>query len=127
MRCWKDAGGILKILKNADHRDPNKVIEAIKQFEKWIEQPNFDLERRQDVKINLRVDEKISPAMFRPDPLIPGGFVANSLTIRAMRSDLFVLGDSIDDLSAPHECECGKELDVQFWKLCPYCAKNITL
>jgi hypothetical protein len=108
-------------LKNHDRKDPHQIIEALRELEKQTEQPQYDLERRQDVKINLRIDESISPAKFKPDPLIPGGFVANSLTIRAMRSDLFVLGDSIDDLSLNLKCSCGQEIDVQFWKLCPYC------
>jgi len=111
-------------LKNFDLKDPNKILEAIRQFENMVEQPQFDLEKREDVKINIRADEKIAPAMFKMDPLIPGGYVANSLTIRAMRQDIFVLGDSLEDLSACFICPCGKEIDVQFWKLCPHCGRS---
>jgi len=111
-------------LKNVNHNDPNKILEAIKNFENMVEQPQFDLNRREDVKVNLRVDESVSPAKFKPDPLIPGGYVANSLTIRAMRSDIFVLGDSLEDLSAMRKCSCGEEIDIQFWKLCPFCSKS---
>lgn len=92
-----------------------------------VQQPQYDLEHRQDMKINIRIDESVAPAMFIPDSLIPGGHRANSLTLRAMRTDIFVLGESIDDLSAPYQCACGKELDVQFWKLCPYCARDISI
>ena len=88
-------------------------------------QPQFDLERREDIKVQIRVNESIGPGMFKADPLIPGGYLANSLTIRAMRPDIFVLGESLDDLSAPYSCRCGKEFDVQFWKLCPFCGDEI--
>lgn len=91
-----------------------------------VQQPQYDLEHRQDITLNFRVDESMAPGMFKPDPLIPGGHVANSLTLRAMRADIFVLGESIDDLSSPYHCACGKELDIQFWKLCPFCARDIS-
>ena len=114
-----------------DYKNPDSLIEEIKKIQNHIEQPHFDLEAREDIKVNIRVDEKISPAMFKPDPLIPGGYVANSLTIRAMRPDIFVLGDSFEDsfedLKSEIQCACGKVFDVQFWKLCPYCAKEISL
>lgn len=106
-------------------QDPNVALELIKQIENMVEQPNFDLEKREDIQVKIRVNEQVEPAMFRPDPLIPGGYIANSLTVRAMRPDIFVLGDSLDDLSAPYNCGCGKDLDVQFWKLCPYCGRDI--
>lgn len=106
-------------------QDPNKVLEIIREIENMAGQPNFDLERSEDIKVNIRVNESIGPGMFRMDPLVPGGYIANSLTIRAMRPDIFVLGDSLDDLEAPYSCSCGKEFDIQFWKLCPYCGRDI--
>jgi hypothetical protein len=109
-------------LKHQNH-DPNKVLEVIKEIENMVGKPNFDLEQREDIKIQIRVDESVGPAMFKADPLIPGGYVANSLTVRAMRPDVFVLGDSLDDLSAEYQCACGKEFDIQFWKFCPYCSR----
>ena len=105
--------------------DPNQILEFIKQIENMAGAPNFDLNQREETKINIRVNENIAPAMFKADPLIPGGYVANSLTIRAMRADIFVLGDSLDDLSTPYTCQCGREMDIQFWKLCPYCGRDI--
>ena len=113
-------------MKNPN-QDANRVIEIIKEMENMAAQPQFDLHGREDVKVQFRVNESIGPAMFKPDPLIPGGYLANSLTIRAMRPDIFVLGDSMDDLSAPYSCRCGKDFDVQFWKLCPFCGCDINL
>jgi len=114
-------------LKNLEHKDPNKILNYIKKLENAVAQPLLDLDRREDVKISIRVDEKVGPAMFKDDPFIPNGYIANSLTIRAMRPDIFVLGDSIEDLSAIHQCACGKKLDVQFWQMCPYCARSFNL
>lgn len=107
--------------------DPNEALNVIREIENMVGQPNFDLNQREDIQVKIRVNEQVGPAMFKADPLIPGGYIANSLTIRAMRSDIFVLGESLDDFSAPISCACGKEIDVQFWKLCPYCAREISL
>lgn len=106
-------------------QDPNRALEVITQIENMAAMPNFDLEQRKDIKVQIRVNEQVPPALFKPDPLIPGGYIANSLTIRAMRPDIFILGDSLEDLSAPYACGCGSELDVQFWKLCPHCGRDI--
>ncbi len=105
--------------------DPNKALEIIREIENMAGQPNFDLIQREDIQVKIRVNEDVGPAKFRPDPLIPGGYIANSLTVRAMRPDIFVLGESLEDFSAPYECACGEDLDVQFWKFCPFCAREI--
>lgn len=105
--------------------DPHKALDVIREIENMAGMPNFDLEQREDIQVKIRVNEQVGPAMFRPDPLVPGGYIANSLTIQAMRPDIFVLGDSLEDFSAEVECACGKTLDVQFWKLCPFCAREI--
>ena len=120
----KDAGDNLK---NHDHNDPNKLLESIKKIENMVEMPAFGLEDRQDIKVQIRANETVAPAKFKPDPFIPGGFIANSLTIRAMRPDIFVLGNSLEDFSVNYSCPCGQEFDVQFWKICPYCAREIQL
>jgi hypothetical protein len=115
-------------LKNFDYlKNPNKVLEIVKEIENTIAQPNFDLHQREDIQVKIRVNESVAPAMFKADPLIPGGYIANSLTIKAMRPDIFVLGDSLEDLSAHYECACGKDFDVQFWKICPHCSREIKL
>ncbi len=114
-------------MKNLDHRDPNKTLDYIKKLQNEVETNAFEIDRREDIKVHFRVDESIGPAMFKPDPLVPGGYKANSLTLQAMRPNLFVLGESTQDLSTSYNCACGKELDIQFWKLCPFCARTISL
>jgi hypothetical protein len=122
----KEDGVSLK--KNPDlTKDPHKVLHYIKELENAVEQPLLDLERREDLSVKIRVDETVGPAMFKADPLIPNGYIANSLTIRAMKPDIFVLGDSLEDLSVEHQCSCGKLIDLQFWKFCPYCSREFKL
>jgi hypothetical protein len=104
-------------LKNLDHSDPNKVLQTLLESGRHA---------ADDTRVPIRVNESVGPARFKADPLIPGGYLANSLTIRAMRTDIFVLGDSLDDLCTPYQCACGAELDLQFWKLCPHCARSIS-
>lgn len=103
----------------------DKTLEIIREIENMAGQPHFDLNQRQDIQVKIRINEQVGPAKFKADPLVPGGYIANSLTVRAMRSDIFVLGDSFEDLETPYECQCGEKLDLQFWKLCPYCARDI--
>lgn len=98
-------------------RNPELVTDYLRQ------NGHYELEQRQDIKLALRVDESVGPAMFRPDPLIPGGYVANSLTLRAVRQDIFVAGTDPDELAMELPCHsCRQKVDRQFWKLCPYCA-----
>lgn len=84
----------------------------------------YDFSQREDFRVKIRVNENISPGKFKPDPLIPGGYMANSLTIKAMRQDIFFLDNSFEELSKEVQCPCGENFDTQFWKLCPYCGKE---
>jgi hypothetical protein len=109
--------------KNNFH-DPNAVQDFIKKIENATGAPFVDVEKPQDVKIQFRVDETVPPAKFKPDPIIPGGYIANSLTIRSMRENIFVVGESLDDLVNEVNCiSCNTLFDLQFWKNCPYCGK----
>lgn len=107
---------IQKILK-----DPNLIQDEIKRLEKSTGQPQYEY-RPEDIQVSIRADESVAPAMFKPDPLNPQGYIANSLTIRAMRPDIFVLGESLDDLEVLYNCHsCKQTSDKQFWTRCPYC------
>lgn len=112
-------------MKNLDLNDPNNILDKIRELENMAALPAFDLSQREDIQVKIRVDERVGPARFKPDILIPGGFVANSLTIRAMRPNIFMVGDSMEDLSAEYECKCGETFDIQFWKLCPHCGRDL--
>lgn len=112
-------------MKNLTLNNPEEAQRLIRELDNLAGLPAYDLETREDIKVNIRLNEKIGPARFRPNPLIPGGFMANELTIRAMKPDIFVLGESMDEFSHEYECACGQTLDLQFWKLCPFCSRDI--
>lgn len=102
-------------------RAPEQIQEHLARQEGYL------LEQRQDLQVALRVDESVAPAMFKPDPWRPGGYVANSLTLRAVRPDIFVAGDEIEALALELPCpNCNVKLDYQFWRLCPHCAHPLT-
>ncbi len=106
-------------------QNPNDLLKKIIELENMAAMPLVDMNGREDIPVEIRVNENIGPAMFKPDPFKHGGFMANSLTIKAMRPDIFVVGDSLDDLAEDYHCGCGKNFDLQFWKICPYCAREI--
>jgi hypothetical protein len=111
----------LKIL----NPNPEEAQRLIRELENMAGLPAYDLEGREDIKVQIRVNESIGPAMFRADPLLPGAYMANSLTIRAMKPDIFVLHEDLEDFNHDYECACGRIIDLQFWKLCPFCARDI--
>lgn len=103
-------------------KDPNLIQDEIRRLENRTQQPQYEL-KSQDISVNIRVDESVPAAMFKPDPQNPEGYIANSLTVRAMRPDIFILGESLDDLEILYQCHsCQQTIDKQFWKCCPYCA-----
>ncbi len=104
--------------------DESAVKETLKRVQREAGMPLWEMNISQDFKVQFRVDEKISPAKFKPDPLIPGGYLCNSLTLRAMRPTLFVADNAFIELADTQHCACGHEWDAQFWRLCPYCGRN---
>jgi hypothetical protein len=101
-----------------------QVRETLRQIQHKAGQPLWETDRAEDFQVQFRLDEKISPAKFKADPLIPGGYLANSLTLRAMRPTLFVAGANLDELQDLHHCACGETWDNQFWKMCPHCGRG---
>lgn len=84
---------------------------------------HFNLDAREDIKVHIRPDNSVRPAMFVPDPLLPGGYKAHPVTIAALKKDIFAAGSELfEDLEDLVTCEsCQHELDRQFWHFCPYC------
>lgn len=105
----------------------NQHLEKIKKLKNAADNPLLNLDEREDFKVNIRVNETISPGMFKADPLVPNGYLANSTTIRALKKDIFVVGqDMFEDLEKIISCTgCHKEIDCQFWHFCPFCEAHI--
>jgi hypothetical protein len=106
-----------------DDFDPNNVKDKLKLIKNAADQAHFSVNRPEEIKVQVRPDSKVRPAVFLPDPLIPGGFKAHPVTIRAMRKEIFAAGSELfEDLEQIYQCEsCKESLDVQFWHFCPYC------
>lgn len=82
--------------------------------------------KSQELKIHIRQNNSIEPGVFKPDPLIPGGWIAHEQTIRAVRKDIFMGEEDFGELEILYECSsCKKTIDIQFWEMCPYCGKTI--
>lgn len=77
--------------------------------------------------VRILVDENVSAGMFRPHPTTPNLFYANSLTVRAVKKDLFMAGNGFEDLERTSSCtSCSREIDTQFWSFCPYCEGKLS-
>ena len=110
-----------------DRFSPEKLFEQIKPLSNAANQPLVDLSAPEEVQVHIRPDDKVPLAKFIPDPLLPGGWKAHPLTIRAMRKDIFMVGEGFEDLEQHYVCHCGQELDLQFWLFCPYCEASIKI
>lgn len=89
--------------------------------------PMFGAQAEQEVQVQIFPDKSVSPAKFVPNQTLPGTYRAHPTTIAAMRRDIFAGANNepFIDLELKIECEgCGQELDVQFWKFCPFCEKH---
>ena len=92
----------------------------------WEKKLPYFSEKHQEVKVQIRANNSVEPATFKPDPLIPGGWIAHPETIRALRKDIFLGDEDFGELEILYKCVgCNKTIDVQFWILCPYCGKTI--
>lgn len=107
-------------MKNNGHLPQAQLIRLLSLQER-VKQRIFDLQKSEEIKLSLRPDDSVSRGMFKADKLIPGGYVAHPITLRAVRKDIFFHG-GFEDLEEIVQCpSCHKELDLQFWIFCPYC------
>lgn len=84
---------------------------------------HFNTQQAVDIKVNLRPDKNVKPAMFIPDPLLPGCYKAHPVTIAALRKNIFAAGNELfEDLEDLVTCDgCQQQIDRQFWYFCPFC------
>jgi hypothetical protein len=106
--------------------DPQNLYEKLMRSTNAAELPHFQRGPSDEIKVDITPDKSVSPAMFIPDLLRPGCYKAHPTTIAAMRKDIFIGGSEMfEDLEVLYKCEgCGKEIDLQFWKFCPYCEEQ---
>lgn len=110
-----------------DRFSPEKLFQQIEPLTNAAGKPLVDLSAPEEIKVHIRPDDKVALAQFIPDPLLPGGWKAHPTTIRAMRKDLFMVGDGFEDLEQIYLCSCGQKIDLQFWLFCPYCEASFKM
>ena len=105
--------------------DVKRTLEKINSIENMIDEPMYNINQEEEVKIHIKVDNTIEHGKFVPSKIYPGQWRASEQTFRAMKKDIFALGNSIDELVSPYTCEsCKTDLDKQFWYFCPYCGEK---
>lgn len=84
----------------------------------------YALDEKQEESIQILPDDSVSPAKFKAHAHLANTFIAHPLTIRAMKKDIFILGDDIEFHNI--ECiQCSKHFEKECWNLCPYCGADI--
>jgi hypothetical protein len=108
--------------------DQEAVKKKLSSYTNAANQPLFHSDKHFEVKVKIKPDKSIAPALFKPDLENPGHYKAHPQTINAMRKDLFMGGEDFIDLEVKVDCDsCHKTLDLQFWKHCPFCEGKLRL
>lgn len=105
-------------------KESNKTIDKIKTFKNLAGRAEYNLDQSETFQIDIKVDNSVPHGQFLPSKIYPGSWRASAQTFKAMKKDLFALGESIDELVSPYQCEsCYSDLDRQFWIFCPFCGE----
>ena len=106
--------------------DLDHIYQKIKNLTNAANKPLTDLEPVES-KIKLLPDESISPSKFKQSNISTNIYYANSLTIAAVKKELFQIGEGFEDLQDNRQCiDCSRVIDAQFWKFCPFCEGQIS-
>ena len=98
-----------------------KMHEEI-QKESWNNKARYYSDEFQEAQVQILPDASVSIAKFIPSKINPSTYHAHPDTIKALRKDLFVAGADFSQFEFKHCClGCNSELDLQFWRYCPYC------
>lgn len=107
--------------------DGNSVAKKLATYTNAANSELFHIDRYQESQVQIRPDASVAPSLFKPDLEHPGHFKAHPVTIRAMRTELFMGGEDFVDLEVMVACDsCKKTMDLQFWKFCPHCEGKLS-
>ena len=102
-----------------------KTLEKINSIENMIDRPMYNIERPEETKIEIKIDNKVAHGTFLPSKAIQGIWYTSEQTFRAMKKDIFATGNNLDEIVDPYHCQsCKKNLDKQFWNFCPFCSSS---
>ena len=108
--------------KDEEVRQTLKKIEAMKNA---VDLPLFKTQEKEEVQLEIKVDNSLPHGEFFPSKVYPGQWRATEQTYKAMKKNIFALGDDIDELTEEYVCtSCKKTLDKQFWNFCPFCGER---
>lgn len=109
-----------------NHTDEvRKNLERIKKMKSAVDTQLFKVDQEESVQFKVHIDNSLPHGRFFKSEVFPGEWRASEQTYKAMKKDIFALGESLDELKEPYQCfGCRKELDKQFWHFCPYCGER---
>jgi hypothetical protein len=108
--------------------DPNNSHQRMQEATNAAGRKMFGSTPETEIKVQIFPDKSVSPGKFVANKTLPGTYRAHPTTIAAMRTDLFAGANNepFVDLELNIKCEgCGEIIDVQFWKICPYCEAQL--
>lgn len=109
-------------MRSEESEKAKEVLEKIEKLKNAADQSLVNTRSPETFKLQIKPDKTISPGKFKADPKVPSTYLAHPQTIRAMKKNIFAVGDDIDELVELYLCHsCQTELDKQFWHFCPYC------
>jgi len=103
-------------------RQTLKRIDAMKSA---IDTPLFKQDEKEEFKIDIKIDNSLPHGQFFPSKIYPGQWRATAQTYKAMKKNIFALGEDLDELKEDYSCQsCKTSLDKQFWNFCPFCGER---
>ncbi len=114
-------------MKKNDRENAIRSQEKLLKIQGANDRPLYNLSSSRDYQVQILPDKSVSVGKFRPSKIQENTYYAHPQTIHAMRKQLFAAGDDFfDDLENLVNCpSCQKELDLQFWSTCPFCATEL--
>lgn len=102
-----------------------KTLEQIKKMKSAVDTQLFKTDQEETLQFKVHIDNSLPHGKFFPFEDKPNEWKASEQTFKAMKKNIFALGDSVDELSQPYTCfSCKSSLDKQFWNFCPFCGER---
>ncbi|HAZ13330.1 MAG: hypothetical protein A2X86_15095 [Bdellovibrionales bacterium GWA2_49_15] len=119
---------IMSISKKDPH-NPNVIYQQLKTLTNAAGLPLVGAANDFEIKVQFVAKNSITPGKFKAHPSLPNTWFAHPQTIRALRPDIFVLGeDGLEDFESLCQCNiCHQTFDRQFFILCPHCLRDLPL
>ena len=114
--------------KNIFYKESNEILNDLKKERFETGTAIYAVDQMSSIKVTLIPNTQMAPALFRPIDKRNNVYEAHPTTIRAVRPDIFATDENLTLYQSPYSCQgCKQEIDLQFWKFCPYCERKIEL